>query len=357
MADGPTDEAERGGRRIRPLSVLLILPLIAAVFLAGYQLRGFATGKFGRGKKVAEQLALARQQLDAGDFAAARASADSAVVLDDESDEARRVREDVAMAWLRPTMVRHSPPIAASEEEYVARVDSLARALDGGIVGASGKRRSLLLAYRGWADVLRTRWPGGVREPDRYFHAALTDDSSNALAHALWGRWLLLQRRDRAKALAHFAAAEDRSTPADLSLVRGVELTALGATHSLEDDVELLRLADRIRRDGGSMNPDFRHDIYTRYFSHALDAKERPTFLGALPGDAHVATYRWLFDRDLADSTRGYTYHLYLALVHDYAGNADSALAIYRRLPRAGLGYREQRIVDSGLARQGKGTR
>jgi hypothetical protein len=84
-----------------------------------------------------------------------------------------------------------------------------------------------------------------------------------------------------------------------------------------------------------------------------VELAARAVLLTALPADAHLATYRWLFDEDLRDSTREPSYTLHLAQLQEHAGDTAGALALMRRLRAAHESWRqdERALMDAAIAR------
>jgi hypothetical protein len=359
---------EEGGTAVRPPDaaepkdrdhvsrVLKWVGGVAAVLLlilALVQVTERVTDRRERGRRLRELQLLAQRQLEAGDFPAAWTSVRAAGEVDARHAEVRRLREDVAMTWLRSVAIQ----IANGGEGLGARsfaelVDPLVPTLDQGAIEADGGRKADLLAHRGWADYLRGRDDGSPRrDPVPFYLSAIEADSGNPYAHALWGLGLALARRAPGEARDHFAAAVAGGRAR--AFVRRLQIIGLLADVTPEGDIELLRVSDAIRREDGTVSPGARRQLHARYWSRMPDSAQRAVFLTALPADAHLATYRWLFDEDLRDSTREPSYTLHLAQLQEQAGDTAGAIALMRRLRAAHENWRrdEQALMDAAIAR------
>jgi hypothetical protein len=345
------------GRVARALKWVAGVTAVLTLVFGLVQATTLVSGRVERGRRVRELLQVARQQLAMGDHQAAWSSAAAAGAVDARSADVRRTQEDVAMAWLRDASVRAPSPGAAAPpgpRAGAVLVDPLAAALDRGLVDATGARRADLLAHRGWADFLRARDGAAQRrDPARLYGAAVEADARNPYAHAMWGHWVLWEHGPPGEARAHFAAAIAGGR--ERAYVRGLQLAARRNDGSPESEAEALRVADAIRREGGAVDAAARRHIQGAYSQRMRDSAGRAALLAALPPDAHLATYRWLFAEELRDSTREPGYRLYLAQLQEYAGDSAGALAAFRRLRAEGIPWapRERAIVDAAIARGG----
>lgn len=235
---------------------------------------------------------------------------------------------------------------------FTALVAPLVPVLDDGARRSQGARKATLLAHRGWAEFLRERDEPEHHDPSAFYMQALAIDPANPYAHAMLGHWMLSNHQDRAAAIAHFdtAAASVEARP----YVRRMELAALKNNSFNDNAAEIVRVADAIRLEGGAIEPGMRRDIHGLYYG--LWGKADDPLLHALPPDAHVAFYRWLFADDLADPTREPSYVLYLVAIEEHAGHRDAARAELVAL-RTRLGDGDpslKRKIDASLKRLGK---
>jgi hypothetical protein len=117
--------------------------------------------------------------------------------------------------------------------------------------------------------------------------------------------------------------------------VRDLQWATYGNSSSPEADVERVRVADAIRRDGRSLTTRQAQALWNPYFL-ALNAQRdtyRTRLLSALPPDEYIALLPWAFDDYVRDNpARQQTLRYYLALLHAKAGRGDQAAAELRAL-------------------------
>lgn len=345
-------ESSRVARALKWIGgVTAVLSLIFGLV----QATTLVSNRIERGRRVRELLQVAQQQLAVGDHQAAWASATAAGEVDPRSSSVRRTQEDVAMAWVREATYRGTSSdgtVIPGPRSFTEVVDPLVPTLDRGALDATGPRKADLLAHRGWADFLRLRDnPGGTRDPARLYKAAVEADAGNPFAHAMWGHWIAWNHGPLKEALGHFAAAA--AAGRERAYVRDLQLAALRNDGSPESEAEVLRVVNAVRLDGGTLDAGTRRRIHGTYWHRMRDTSSRAALLAALPPDAHLATYRWLFEEDLRDSTREASYWLHLAQLQEHAGDSAGALATFRTLDRRQAHWppRERAIIDAALAR------
>lgn len=352
-----TPDAARAGALpegvVRVLKWVTAASTVLALAFALVQATSLLSGRRETARRVREQVQVARGQLEARDYPAAWASATAAAEADARAPDVRRVQEDVAMAWIRNGSVATTSagePVGGGPRSFTEMVAPLTPMLDRGALEATGARKADLLAHRGWADFLRGR-DGRTGDPVRFYRAAVDADARNPFAHAMWGHWLLWSGGDRREALDHFAAAA--AAGRERAWVRQLQLAALQNGGTSEDGAETLRVANAVRMEGGTLDAGTRRRIHAMYWTWMDRPTDRARLLAALAPDAHLATYHWLFDDDLRDSTREASYALHLAQIEEHAGDSALALARFHRLDASAraLGLRERAVVDSALAR------
>lgn len=344
--------AGESGRTARLLKIVGGVTAVLTLVFALQRVYESVSGRVARERRVTEQLRVARAQVAAGDHAAAWASVRGAAEAGGDDAEVRRAQEEVAMAWIRAARItQRDEGGAIGAGSFSELVEPLVPALDRGALAATGARKGDLLAHRGWADFLRGR-DGRPSNPVPFYRDALAADSANPFAHAMWGHWLLWGNGSRDEALRHFAAAA--ASGRERAFVRSLQLAALRNSRSAESDLELLRLANAMRLDGDTLGAGDRRHVHGIYWLRMSDRQRRGALLAALPPDAHLATYRWLFDADLRDSTREASYRLYHAVLQAHAGDTAGARASFRALAASGASWRvgERAILDSALGRR-----
>jgi hypothetical protein len=227
----------------------------------------------------------------------------------------RTAREDCGMLWLREMRVRSDKETFS---ELVARVQPV---LAQGLARSTGERRADLRAHLGWADFLRSR-DGTAPNPIPQYQAALLDDAANVYAHAMWGHNLAWSSQSIDEAAGHFASAA-RATR-ERRWVRGLQMSAalgrrafygyaLVAANDmrLQGEAPVGELSDRVWRhviDGPMYNPAERRDL-----------------LAALPPDAQLATFEWLFPLAQASGDHRTAWRFVHALLRMNVGDRDGA--------------------------------
>jgi hypothetical protein len=299
--------------------------------------------------QVTELIAMGQLQRDARDYGSAWKSLSKAAELGPKEPAVRTAQEDLAMTWLDD--IRGDQ----SSMPFRATVDMVVPVLSRGVLTAEGPRKADLLAHLGWADFLRWRDGDHSLDPAGRYRQALAADSGNVYAHTMLAHWKLWNGGDLEESNRHFATAlrSGRERP----YVRRLQLAALANRRDPVADLDMVRVANDMRKDGESMTPDGRDrlwDVYYGRFVSAPDesASEQPT--NAAPPGELLATYRWLFDTSDYVESKGLLYEYLLARLQDAAGQNAEALASYRAVrPKAqtnGMGHIRD-AVDSAIVR------
>jgi hypothetical protein len=243
------------------------------------------------------------------------------------STAVRDLQEDVAMDWIRNVRV---------ESGQGSFGDAIAPALaivDRALPSAEGTRRADLLAHSGWAAFLR--WRDGDRrlDPAQWYRESLAADPGNPYANAMLAHWTLFQGDDVSEAgnLFDRASAAGRAGAA----VRELEWAAWGNVRSPEAEIQLVRLADRMRREGVKLTMRQAQTLWAPFYFAMPSGreKEREVLLGAVAPDDYISTLAWAFDEYVGkDDARRITMRYYAALLHAKAGRRDQALANLKAL-------------------------
>jgi hypothetical protein len=299
-------------------------------------------------------------QRAAGDFARAWATLQEAAKLADEGgklatimgrlDDVRqgvRLRqEDLAMAWLRDA--RPGPGRAFSDI-----VNPVLPALERGLLSAGGERKADLLAHLGWADFLRFRDDGVVRNPDTRYREALKFDARNPYAHAHLGHWILWRNGPLEAAKQEFSAALASGRARDY--VRGMQTSALQNLRSDEADAEILRVVHDMRKNKESVGGRLRDRVFSMYASaFSRDEAAARKLLTALPPADQLETFQALFyDQDF-DQAKRPSREVCLARLQEAAGRPEDALRTLQAV-RSELAANTSgswaRTVDASIAR------
>jgi hypothetical protein len=298
-----------------------------------------------RQRQATELIATGKLQQAARDYRAAWISLGKAAKLRANDLRVRTAREDLAMAWLDD--IRGSP----GQTPFSALVDTLVPVLSRGAVAVEGERKADLLAHLGWADFLR--WRDGQRdlEPAERYRQALAVDSHNVYAHAMLGHWMLWNGGNLEDANRHFVSAlrSGREQP----YVRHLELAAL-TNMGDAGELEMLRVANEMRKGDEPMDPDGRGRIWNAYYSRIVSSPAEDSIdqlFATVPPAEHVATYRWVFEKTGYVESKGVFYDYLLARLQDAAGQREPALATYRSVRLQLPVGRIRGRVESAIAR------
>ena len=302
-----------------------------------------------RQRQVTELIATGKLQQEARDYGSAWKSLGKAAELRATDARVRAAQEDLAMAWLDDIRGDQGPA------PFSATVDMLVPVMSRGAVAAEGPRKADLLAHLGWVDFLR--WRDGQRglDPAGHYRQAMAVDSQNVYAHAMLAHWMLWNGGNLADANRHFAAAlkSGRERP----YVRRLQLAALANTNDDTADLAMLRVANDMRMNDESMNPEGRariwHIYYARFVASPTQTSTKQLFAAVPPAD-QVVTYRWVFENSGYVESKGFLYEYPLARLQEAAGQDAEALATYRsvrsKIPANVLG-RIRVGVDSAIVR------
>ena len=253
------------------------------------------------------------------------------------------------MAWLDDIRGDQGPA------PFSATVDMLVPVMSRGAVAAEGPRKADLLAHLGWADFLR--WRDGQREldPAERYRQALAADSPNVYAHTMLAHWTLWNGGSLDDADRHFATALKSSR--ERPYVRRLQLAALANRSNDTTDLDMLRVANDMRVNNESMEPEDRARIWDVYYSRFLASPSRAStepLVAVVPPADQLATYRWMFEKSGYAESKGLLYEYVLARLQDAAGQGSEALATYRSVRSKAPGNGDGRIraaVDSAIAR------
>ena len=352
-------------RLARALKWVGAVTSILSLIFGLYQLTNLMAGVRDRQRKIAESLNVENSQRAAGDFSRAWSTLQEAAKLADEGgklatvmgrlDEVRqRVRlrqEDLAMAWLRDA--RPGPGRAFSDI-----VNPVLPVLERGLLTATGERKADLLAHLGWADFLRSRDDGVVRNPEARYREALQLDPGNPYAHANFGHWILWRNGPLEAANREFAAGLKSGRARDY--VRSMQFAALQNARTQATDGEILRLVNDMRKNGEAVDERMRArvlSIYTAaFFASAVIRNEAAAqrLLAAVPPVEQLETFQALFyGQDFNPSNRS-SREVCLATLQEAAGHPEDALRTLQALrsePTFNASGSGARMVDAGIAR------
>lgn len=303
-----------------------------------------------------ELLRVAKLQARDGHHDEAWATLEEGAALNARQDEIRAAQEDLAMDWLR------NAHITVGHQKFADIVQKTRPVLVRGLTTADTKRRADLMAHLGWADFLLWKESGGELHPEEQYRRAVEIDSLNPFAHAMWGHWILYRHGSLDAARAHFASAARSGAHRDE--VRHLQTVAISDLHDSAGEIEMLRLANELRRTGEAIPTETRRRMA---YAVCLDpaSRLRSADLSWTPikpsasAEDELLAMRWMFDALSLDDGQDVVRDFCFAALEEGAGNKEQALAMFKsirtRLPRYSL---LQPSTDAALRRlSGKRTR
>lgn len=290
-----------------------------------------------RGRIVAEQLAVGREQQAAGYYPAAwdsfeEASATAQVDglfaklfggLGAEREQIRIAQQDLAMEWIRTAR-------ATEGQTFEQLADKLASVLATGASASSGPRKADLLAHLGWSYFLRRRSGDGNVRPEVPYGQAVDVDATNPYANVFRGHWILWQRGALSEANERFAAA--LATDRARGDVRHFQLAALRNLGTDEANAEWLRVVDEMRANGESIDAATARDLYGRYYFALNDSSLMQGMLSVVPAETQLELQHMLLQSNELDAPQKLVMKAITAITLEAAGKKDEALAAWREL-------------------------
>jgi len=319
-----------------------ILSLIAGI----RELNKVFADRIEAGRKVASLLASERLQLRARDYASAWRSLDQASQVNADSAEIHTAQEAVAMEWLENATAKEGESlsdIAVKLEPVLTR---------GVAASLQPVHQADLLAHIGWSYFLRSREGASGFDPSGNYADAVNRDPSNPYAQAMWGHWILWNKRDPAEAAPHFSAA--LASHRERAFVRHLQLAALLNGRNSACDQELVRVLNAIRLEQGTVDADTKRAVFNVYDTEIMPSDdETRSFVDAVSTLDHLATFQWLFDDRSPDESEALPRLCYLSVLQEAAGQRTEALAGYKEL-RSKLNGRTGallKVADAGIKR------
>jgi hypothetical protein len=288
--------------------------------------------------EAATLTAAAQQLCESKDHALAWQRYEEAIASHPGRQPLLLAREACGMLWLREIRVQ------VGKETFTDIVNRVVPVLAEGAATASGQRLADLRAHMGWADYLRNREGPGGRDPQVHYEKALAAESSNVYAHAMWGHHIIARKEPTEAGKQHFAAAV--ASGREREFVRNLQFAALLEYGSFATQVEALRVAGEMRKNGETVDEGLRDRLWRVYGERLYMGDwrvQRPRFMSALRDADSLATFRWLYPEDQVRENRRDLWRLFMASLEQAAGERDAALTRYEAL-RADL----QRTRSSG---------
>jgi tetratricopeptide (TPR) repeat protein len=286
---------------------------------------------------VRNLVAAANQQRLARNYTGAWSAIERALSLAPDSKAARAEQLQIALVWIRNMSVPDG-------RSFADAVRPLLDCLHLNAVTAQSVLAADIHAHLGWATYLPTQF----RPPDEtviaHYKAALALDASNPFAHAMWGHGLARHRRPVPEIRARFELALKPGRERDF--VQEFRIYAYKWLDTPESDLELLRMADGMRRRQEPLASPLRSAIYNTVYATFKGPQEQD-FLTVLPASDHLATFHWIADgRDVNHSAYA---AYFLARLTEATGDFAGAASRYRRLLEYSISFEDP--ARQGLAR------
>src|SRR6185437_13853096 len=124
--------------------------------------------------------------------------------------------------------------------------------------------RAHLLAHLGWCYALEAEFGTSGLDPAPFYAQAIKEDEHNPYAQAMWGHWILSTGGSLSDATAHFDSA--LVSGRDRDYVRDLQLNALLSRSDDRYEKEVIRVANSIRKENGSIPEGLRRSIFGVYY-------------------------------------------------------------------------------------------
>lgn len=206
--------------------------------------------------------------------------------------------------------------------------------LDETITTSTGAQKATALAYRGWADFLRSRDSGRRLEPDSFYRQALEIDPANVYAHTMWGHWITWDRGEFGEAKKHFASA--LASGQQRPYVRDRQLSAMANLRNNEGDGETIRIVSDmlIHKEPISDAAESRIRSILTSSCGFLSRNDTSKLAKVLPESSLIALLRNLFPLD-SNREQAHWVRPCLARLQEHAGLNNEALETYRAIQSA----------------------
>jgi tetratricopeptide (TPR) repeat protein len=301
------------------------LTAILSLFFGIRQLVKIVSDRVEANRKIDTLLKSEDVELKVRDYAAAWRSLEQASQITSDSAKVHLAQENLAMVWLDDVHLREG-------EKFSDISEKVEPVLSRGIAATKDSQRSAdLLAHIGWAYFLRTRDGVFGLDPVGAYSKAAAQDRNNPYAEAMWGHWILWNRGKLSDASQHFSSALASGRQHDF--VRTLQFAALENCPNGGCDTEMIRVANDIRKENGTIDADTVHRIFSNYYGRVFSPNPSTNrFLNVIPPREHIATFHWLFDGLNLDESESRLRSGYLATIEEAAGQREEALANYREL-------------------------
>jgi tetratricopeptide (TPR) repeat protein len=310
-------------RLTRTWAAALLVILVGAGLASWWGLQRLASAR-----EVSRLLEEGRLQHQSERYPAAWELYAHAASLAPGNDTVARARERLAMDWLDNIVVTEG------KSTFTAIVEQLDPVLVQCAESKEARRAADCLAHIGWGDFLRIRDGIGGLNPVQHYRHALEREPDNVYAHAMWAFDVLRSDGSLDLARSHFDKA--LASGRERAYVRGLEIAGLLWHDEADGENEVVRVANDMRLKGETLPGDEtdrseRWRLWNVYYDRLLYGHGLESFLSALPGGDHLATFRWLPEGDIPRDKRN-PYLFMRGHLEERAGRRAEALATFRDL-------------------------
>ncbi len=322
------------------------LTTIIGVGTAAYQVYSTLHDETIRRERITTSMRLAASQLEGKDYALSWDANAKALELAPTDATAQAQQAQIAMAWLDDVRLSSKPGATKFGDISDPLLDSLARRAASPSV--RGVELADLKAHIGWARFLKSRDGVTGLHVAEEFDAALKIDPDNMYGHVMRGFLLLWEGGPPEAARADFEKALNSSV--NPAYRDQMILSALFNSSNDEHQFAAVNFADRIRKDGRTIDDRSRQRLLWTYEIGIGDIEYLARLSRIMPVQDHIATLDWLLT-DQTDRERRQNDSVLKAYFLELAGNNPEALALYQQVVAATAPQTAKRAVE--LARSG----
>ena len=241
-----------------------------------------------RERRIGELLATGAAQQSARDYPQAWTTLETALMQAEQGNllakltrrlgarrqQVRAAQENLAMRWLQNISVPQG-------QTFASVVDKVLPVLHRGALEASGARVGDMYAHVGWGYFLKRRDGQAALDPAPWYVKALEADPANPYAHAFWGHWKMWSNEPVDAAMGEFAkaVAGNRERP----YVRGVQVSALLNRGSTDARLELVKVANEMRKNNEPIDSRLLREIRGIYQAALRDEPLTERLIAGLP--------------------------------------------------------------------------
>ncbi len=280
------------------------------------------------------QLALAASQVEQHQYESAVQTCQAILDKNPQNQQAADAQLKAVMLWVENFSLTGSEGQDGTTEAR-QKLDEIFRLLEAARARVHGTQAEDVLAHIGWAHWLNSDRKMGQRETEHAaeenLRAALGADASNVYANAMAGNWLLQTGGSLPEAAAHFRTA--LKTGRERPYVRVMQIGGLLGVDNSAADVELVRAANEMRKNGEFMDAETKSRIASHLYEDNLHSPEDlSAVLSAIPPEESSSTYEWLEQSQAESDSHALANQFVAAKLLEVSGKPTEALEKFRLL-------------------------